>query len=140
MVRVKRAQAWSIDLVIGVLIFLLVAGLFYATILRNQGEDTTTIRISSETIATKLINDPNLRITEDNAISAERIKRLIEKDIDDLRREFGADTEFCVFFEDEKGNLVPIFIDEDDQTKVYHGIGSNSISVSDHPCNSPVDD
>ena len=137
MFRQKKAQAWSIDLVIGVLIFLLVVGLFYATLTRNQSQDTTSIRIASETVATKLVNDPETSIVENNKVSSKKLKELIKQikeEPDLVRQEFGIEGDFCIFFEDERGNLFPIFIDEDDGVDVYHGIGSDRINVTGISC------
>lgn len=135
--HVGRGQAWSIDLVIGVLIFLLVIGLFYVLLMKNFNKDTTELQIASETIATKIIDDKTpaaggVGIIKDERIDKNALEDLAGKDYETLKKEFGITSDFCIFLEDEDGNVINITNNSTKETFV--GIGSSEINISGSPC------
>jgi len=134
----RGGQSWSIDAVIGVLIFLLVIGVFYALLTNNAKEDTTDLKISSETIATKLTDDSKNSIVIDDTISQEKLVELAQKKYLELKKELSVNSEFCVFFKDERGSVINITYEEDGYTYTYVGIGSSKINVSGIPCKEVV--
>jgi Tfp pilus assembly protein PilO len=129
-VHVGKGQAWSIDLVIGVLIFLLVIGLFYVLLIRNFDEDTSELEIASETIATKLVDEEGGIISE-NQVNKDQLKALADKKYDDLKKELEIGTDFCIFLEDEEGNVINI---TDSSGNSFVGIGSSKINISGSAC------
>lgn len=141
----RRGQAWSVDLVVGVLIFLLVIGLFYSLLSRNVNDDTTQLKVESETIANKLSDDTENSLIKNGEVDSEKLKELKTKtlspgDIEDLKAELGISNDFCVFFEDNEGNIVPIVVDDgSDDQEVYYSIGSKDINVSGCECGTPVE-
>lgn len=134
---VGRAQAWSMDLVIGVVIFLLVVGLFFVLFRTSSAADTTDLKVASEVIATKLVTSPTLGIVTGNQIDKTRVQALFARlgqpnGYQTVKDEFGIRSEFCIYLEDEQGNLVNIT----NSTHTMAGIGSNSsgLNVSGTPC------
>lgn len=128
-----RGQTWSMDLIIGVLIFMLAMGVIYALLMSKTREDIAPLRIESEVIATKLTEDPYLQVAANNQLDAKRLGNLTEIDYETLRQEFGAQHEFCIFLKDESGNLTYIV---DNQGRKYTGIGSGNgdLNLSGVPC------
>lgn len=135
----RGGQTWSIDVVIGVLVFLLVLGVFYALLMNNAQTDTTELKIASETIAEKLTSDTETGIVSGEAIDQEKLRAFAMEEYARLKQELGVNTEFCVFFEDENGNVVNITFNDtstfpDGEMVTAVGIGSDSISVANISC------
>ena len=127
-----RGQAWSLDLVFGVLIFMLAVGVIYALLMSKDKDTSTPLRIESEVIATKLATDPLLAVATDNQLDAAKLSTMTGVDYETLRNEMGVKNEFCIYLEDDQGNLVYII----NGTNKYTGIGSGSadLNISGTPC------
>ncbi len=120
----KRGQVWSMDLIIAVLIFLIVAGLFYSLLNMKMKEGKGSLQAESQTIASKLLKDRtrNLKITEKrNKISEDKLKQLTDEDYEKLKKDLGVNNEFCIFFENQDGEIKPINNSENEEVT---GIGS----------------
>jgi hypothetical protein len=120
------------DLVFGVLIFMLAVGVIYALFMSKDRDTTTPLRIESEVIAVKLSNDPLLRVTEENQLNIQKLNNLTTLGYEQLRTQLGVKNEFCIYLEDEQGNVVYII----NGTNKYTGIGSGSaeLNISGTPC------
>ena len=129
----ERGQTWSMDLIIGVLIFMLAVGIIYALLVSKGKENTTPLRIESEVIATKLLEDPWIAVAPENQLDAKKLGNLTEFDYETLRQQFGSQHEFCIFIQDESGNITYIV---DNQGRKYTGIGSGigDLNISGVPC------
>ena len=119
----KTSQAWSIDIIIAILLFVGVIFAFYWIV--SGGTESKEEELKKD--ATIVLE--NLNITEDIS----QIDELREEDYQDLKRKLRVENEFCVYFEDEEGNLV--YIDPDDADLL--GIGSEEIKIDDKPCGIP---
>lgn len=128
----RGGQSWSIDVVIGVVIFLLVIGVFYALLTNSAKEDATDLKIASESVATKLTNDQKIGIITNEAVDKQKLVTLTKKTYLQLKQELGTDAEFCIFFENENGSVINITDAETGNT--YIGIGSKKINISGIPC------
>ena len=131
-----RGQAWSMDLIIGVLVFMLAIGIIYTVLSGKDRGDIAPLRIESEVIATKLSDDPTYRIADNNQIDQERLEVLLgnaTQDYEGLKAAFGVKNEFCIYLRDESGNLTYIV---DGDGNAYSGIGSGSgeFNLSGTPC------
>jgi hypothetical protein len=138
----ERGQAWSMDLVIGVLIFFLAIGVIYTLLLNRNTADTTPLRLESEVVATKLTSDPALQVGENNVADPDRMVALAQRaalDYDQLKADLGVKNEVCIYLQDKDGNLIYL-VNSTDPTKRYNGIGpgSNELNLSGLPCGSLV--
>jgi hypothetical protein len=129
------------DLIIGVLVFMLAIGIIYTVLAGKDRGNIAPLRIESEVIATKLSDDPVYRIADNNQIDQERLEVLLGNataDYEGLKAAFGVKNEFCIYLRDENGNLTYI-VDANGQT--YSGIGSGSgeFNLSGIPCGCKVD-
>ena len=133
----RSGQAWSMDLVIGVIIFMLAAGIIFTLLVNREQEDTAPLRIESEVIATKLTTDPILQIAPNNQLDAEKLSLLAEREYESLRKDLGVNNEFCIFIQDESGQL--LYVLDGDGNK-YTGIGSGNgeLNLSGTPCGQQV--
>lgn len=108
----RKAQAWSIDLIIAVVIFVLVIMIFYTLLVREPKADVKTLQKESRIIADK-ISDTN---------SASDCAFLDGKDIDtnkmkscfnltsprQFKDENNINSRFCIFMVDQNGKLISV--------------------------------
>lgn len=129
----RRGQAWSLDLVVAVIIFLLAVGIIYEFLLGRERGDLAQLRIESEVIATKLADDPLLQVAVNKQLDTTRMAGLATKSYDELKSDLGVKHEFCIFLQDENGNLIYIV---DGLGNKYTGIGSGDgqLNLSGTPC------
>ncbi len=141
--RSRKGQALSVDLVIGVLIFLVALGAIYSLLGSRQQEDPTPLRIESEVIATILTSNASsqqLQVADNNQLSMDQLGMLAHQaqgDYGSLKEQLGIKNEFCIYLQDDQGNLV--YIRDQNGTR-YSGIGSGSddLNVSGVECGRPV--
>jgi hypothetical protein len=134
-----KGQAWSIDLILGVLIFLISLGIIYSLLLGRNQENPATLRIESEVIATKLVTDPSVQVASDNALDVSKVVALTSQQYDALKQQLGAKHDFCIYLQDDQGNLVYI-VDPATGDK-YPGVGSKTgdFNLSGWPCGKKCD-
>lgn len=138
----KRAQSWSMDLVIGFVIFLLAVGIIYAVLTSKSKEDTAPLRVDSEAVATKLTTpeasqDQKVLVADKNQLDIGKLNDLTQADYNKLKQQFGVNNDFCIYLLDENGNTVYL---RDSAGKNYTGIGPNStkFNISGTPCGRAV--
>ena len=114
MVKIKsKAQSWSIDVALGVLIFIVAFFIVYALSSESPNEKAGSLK-----------QDASLVIKQ--VSSQQELNELKSKTYDDLKRKFKVEGDFCIYLEDEKGNLIPI--------GNQRGIGSSDITIAGLPC------
>lgn len=142
MQRGGKGQAFSMDLVIGVLIFMLALGIIYSLLAKGTGDESATLRIESEVIAERLTSSSG--IAQQNQLQMEglaAVAQSAEIDYDALREQLGVQGEFCIYLTDENGNLV--YIQDPATNKKYPGVGSSNGDITltqwDIPCGKACD-
>lgn len=124
----KRAQIWSLDLMVAVGIFIVVIITFFYIInqlsktnkfleLTTEGKIISDVLISSEP-------EEDLSTVVENIVKEEKLMELANKNYDDLKRELGIKGDFYIHFEDEDGNIIYI----DDEEGIV-GIGSGEVEI-----------
>ena len=105
---VSKAQVWSMDLIIAVVIFLLAIGVFYFFTEGKVDENTSKLYIESQIIANRLTGDENISIVKDGAIDDEKLQKLVLKgdDYEKLKEELGVHDDFCMVLRDQEGNII----------------------------------
>ena len=84
-------------------------------------------RISAEAAA----ENSNLSIIGDNELNQIKVEDLIGQDYEEIKKQLRIENEFCIYLEDEEGNL--IFLNQS-ETENITGIGSSDINISGIPC------
>jgi len=133
----RKAQAWSLDLIIGVLIFMVAAGIVISLLTDRDNQDPAPLRVESEVVATKLVTQEDLQIAPGNQLNMAALYALAAnatKDYDATRGKLGVQNEFCIYLQDEEGNLIfikdPSDLDESDGINTYAGVGSATGEVN----------
>lgn len=124
------------DLIIGVLVFMLAIGVVYSLLTGQQQEDVAPLRIESEVVATKLTSDQSLKVADSNKLDMSKLSSLAtlaEQNYTELKKELGIEHEFCIYVQDEEGNL--IYIDAGSGER-FTGVGSGTsdVNLSNVPC------
>ena len=129
MIRISsKAQSWSIDIALGVIIFIGAFFVFYALLNANPNAKAGALNQESSSIIKQIASaESPLRVVDNNEVNISRVNELKNLSYDELKRRFRAESDFCLFFEDENGYLVLI-------NNSYKGIGSPDINLSGTPC------
>ncbi|MGV8162726.1 MAG: hypothetical protein ACP5N2_05350 [Candidatus Nanoarchaeia archaeon] len=106
----KRAQTWSIDLVLGVVIFLLVVIVIYSLIASRPVQESQ-LRDDADKIYSRLDtrsdkNDQVPKIIEGNSISYEELENLYAEDYDTLKAKLGITTDFCIIVVTDNNGII----------------------------------
>jgi len=127
----SKAQSWSIDISIGVVVFIAAFVVVYVLLGANQNPEIDNLRDEATIIIKEVVSDESkLRIVDNNEINITRLNDLKSIDYEELKRKFRIEGDFCIYIEDEQGNIVLI-----DDT--YKGIGSPNIDIGGTPCSLP---
>ena len=123
-----KAQAWSVDITLAIVIFMGIFLVIFA--LFNQGSVEKTKNLQQEAaIVIKQISggDTSLRIVRNNEVNISKIEELKNLSYEELKSRLRIEGDFCIYFEDGKGNVILI-------NNSYRGIGASSINISGVPC------
>ena len=128
----KKSQSMSIDILIGVIVFLAVFIVFYGILNPQQGSKAKNLKNDATTVIQQVSSiDAPYKIVEKEEINESRFVELKNLTYDEIKRNLRVDGDFCIFIEDNKCNIVLL-------NNTYIGIGSSIINVSDIPCNQSV--
>lgn len=127
-----RSQAWSLDLILGVIIFLSLSVLFL-TILFSSGEETA-LRNDADRIYSQFDSEStpstNYGVFRGNSVSQEGLEALYNASYDEVRAELDISGDFCiVVVNEDTGGIKSIEGQEgnkssfgDDRVEVSEGI------------------
>ncbi len=123
-----KAQTWSIDIILGVIIFLGAFLVFYAMIDTESTSKEKGLKEDAATVIKQIASEgAPLSIIGDDKINETKLNLLKNISYDELKRQFRIEGDFCIYFEDDHGYIVLI-------NKSYRGIGSANINLSGAPC------
>lgn len=129
----KKAQTWSLDVMVATGMFVIVIISFFYIIsltsatsktdeLLREGEDIQDILISSK-------QEESLNIVVGRIIDENKLNDLAEEDYENLKKQLGVRGDFCIHFEDDEGNI--IYINESTKRA---GIGSSRVYIGGMAC------
>jgi len=126
--RKQKSQAWSFDIMLATVIFLGTLFYFFLIMSNSQEDMATELKRDTEQIVNSFFSKSNeLNVVDGEEVDESKLENLLEQDYGDLKKQIGTEHEFCIYLEDENGNV--IFINSS-----FTGIGSNEINVSGIPC------
>ena len=129
----KNAQTFSTDALVAVTIFILAAVMLYYIAVpgANSGASKKVqddaIRLPAQLSAQLNLSAIFIRGTK---IDNDRLSAALNLSYESLKDLFGIDSDFCIYLEDDKGNIVPM------QGKV--GVGSPLVNFSGKACNATI--
>ena len=123
-----KAQSWSIDIALGVIVFMAALFIFYSLLNSNTGAKASNLKEQASLVIRQIGSEESpLSIVEDKEINLSRLNELKNLSYDELKRRLRIEGDFCIYIEDENGNIVLI-------NNSYKGIGSPDINLSGTPC------
>jgi hypothetical protein len=106
---VRKGQTYSMDLIIGAVIFILLVVVFLALLLVNRSQDTD-LRSQIDSIFngfdTQSTSSGAIKIFNGNNIDRDKLIELFESDYATVKRELGIRDDFCIIFTDSTGGLI----------------------------------
>ena len=129
----KKAQTWSLDVMIAIFIFIVVIiGFFYILDMSSKPDEAEKLKDEGETVPDILISSEtgeNQSAVLEKKVDEGKIDELVERSqtkegYENLKKELGIEGEFYIHFEDDEGNI--IYINESAETV---GIGSNEVTI-----------
>ena len=105
----RRAQIWSMDLAVGVIVFLLVIGIVFFFLNSQQERNRSRLRIESQLVADRLTGLHDLSFVSQGQINESVLAKLVnmsETDYATLRSSLGLRDDFCVLFVDGQENII----------------------------------
>ena len=111
----------------GVSIFISAFFIVYALLNADPSSKTSNLNEEASNVIKQIASeDAPLSIIEKNQLSEKKLVDITSVPYSDLKRRLRVGGDFCIYIEDEKGNIVPI-------GKSY-GIGSPNIVIGDKKC------
>lgn len=129
MKREKIGQTWSIDLIIGVIVFMLIVATFYAFIGSKSESSIEDLKEDATVASSKLLTEDGSSpsIIRNGEIQQTDLNALCDQTYNDVKAKLGIESEFCIYLEDANGNIIPC----GSGTYKKAGIGNNEdINVS----------
>jgi len=130
----QKAQSWSVDIILAVIVFMIAFFIFYATLESNPETKVSDLKEEASTVIEQVADEESpLKAVDNGVIDVNEWNRLKAYNYDDLKRKLRTGGDFCIYIEDERGNIVQI--DPNDPGSV--SIGSSAIKIRDTPCSPP---
>lgn len=124
----RKSQAWSVDVILAVVIFMGAFFLYYAIANSSSSSDVTALKADASSVIKQVSNEGDpLSIVSKQEINITKVSELKDMNYDELKSQFRVEGNFCIYIEDEQGNLVMI-------NNSYRGVGSPNINISGVPC------
>lgn len=124
----SKSQSWSIDIALGVVIFIAAFFLFYLLLNADPNVKVGDLKEEASAVIKEVTAEgSSIRIIDGKEINESRLGELKNLSYNELKRRLGIESDFCLYFEDKNGYIVLI-------NSSYKGVGSSSINLSDTPC------
>lgn len=131
--KMKKAQTFSTDAIVAVAMFIIaVIMLFYLSGPAAENRQSERLQSEAEKLPKVLGSEQNISavFVEGSKIDDEKLREAVNLSYDNLKDLLGVDSDFCIYLEDENGNIVPM------EGKV--GIGSPLANFSGRGCNETI--
>ena len=124
----SKSQAWSIDIILGVILFMAAFLIFYMLLNVNQNTKLAQLKEEAAIVAKQITAEYSIvGIVNDAELNETKMVKLKNTSYQDLKRILKIEGDFCIFLEDDKGNVVLI-------NQSFRGIGAPNINISKTPC------
>ena len=124
----KKAQTWSTDAIVAVTLFIFAAIiLFYLTGPATTNKQSELLQADADKLPSILSSPQNSTpgFVRSARVDDGKLSRALNQSYDALKNSFGIRSDFCIYFEDDHGNIVPI------NGKI--GIGSPLVNFTGQP-------
>jgi len=123
-----KAQAWSLDILLALVLFIGAIFVFFAFFLNSPGSKEKELQREAAHIIENLgSEDTNISIIEKTSINNSKLDTLLQQNYSVIKNKLRIQNDFCVYIEDENGNI--LYLNSSTIAK-----GSSKINVSGLPC------
>ncbi|MFH0867722.1 MAG: hypothetical protein V1831_00240 [Candidatus Woesearchaeota archaeon] len=124
----KKSQTWSMDIMIAIVIFMGTIFIFYSILNNNPDDKTRELQEDASRVLKNIASeDSDVGIIEGVEVNKTRLEELLGEDYSEIKKKLRVKNEFCLFLEDENGNIIYL-------TPEQAGVGSEKINISGIPC------
>lgn len=130
MQKMKKGQTFSTDAIVAVVMFVIaVIMLYYLSGPATTNKQSEKLQSEAEKLPATLSSQQNLTsvFIQGSKIDEQKLRESINLSYDNLKSLLGVESDFCIYLEDENGNLVPM--------EEKAGIGSPLVNFSGKGCN-----
>ena len=132
-----RAQVWSVDVLLAVVIFVAVILIFYTTMNRNRATELQDLEAEAGNLKLELEQNYLFGFIIEDEIDEAKFRAFIENatvNYTELKEKLGINGDFCIFFEDSDGNVIVLNVSGSN----YTGIGGSNVTIGGTPCGIPI--
>ena len=123
----RKAQSWSIDIIFGIIVFMAAFFVFFIVLSQDPTGKINRLKEEASSILRQLVSSDDLGIVDGTEVNLSKTSKLKNTQYEDLKRRFRVNSDFCIYMEDSKGNIIII-------NDSYKGIGAQSINISGTAC------
>ena len=124
----RKSQAFSMDIMLAIVIFLGAIFITYSVLQGGKGGKAKNLEKDASLVLDNLASQDNkVGIVNGIEIDQTKLQALLETTYPQLKEKIRAGSDFCVYLEDEEGNIIYL-----SNNKV--GIGSDKITISNKDC------
>ncbi len=133
-ILLKKGQNWSLDLIIGIVIFVLILSIFYLLISKGSHSDVDAMkgnagRIMNYFDAEK--SETGYAILNGNTVNVTALEELYNSgNYDQIRSELGITGEFCIVLEDSNSRIIVMDTTSPTDDAVIYGFGGEELNIS----------
>jgi hypothetical protein len=129
-----KAQTWSMDLIIAMVIFVLIITIFYSLLSSPQNLKPQQLQEEGQKIASKLESSPTTcDILDHGDIDRDQLQKCFASNPEVFRQQAGLTSHFCIYIQDQNGRTIAI-PDSTDVTKSRLGFGDSEMKVAQKNC------
>jgi len=138
--EMERAQVWSVDVLLAVVIFVSVILVFYVTMSARSKPGMKTLETNADDLKVELEKNYDLGFINKDDINQQKFLAFLgnaTNNFTGLKKKLGISGNFCIFFEDSDGNIIFIS-DEAQNINNFTGVGSNETCISGYYCSTDI--
>ncbi len=129
--REKCGQAWALEVLLAVSVFVIIFVFVFSLIGFSQDDPYKKLQSQTISLANAVTQDSTFAFVSRGQVDKEKFAELATMNYRDLKKKLGIKDDFCIFFEDSEGNMVNVSVGG----KTYTAIGNgSSINLSGVPC------
>ena len=130
----KNGQTWSIDLIVGVIIFMMIIAVFYAFLTAKSDKGLEGLKDDARVVNSKVSNTDDLAVNLINQgdINETKYQELCQYDYESIKALLGVENDFCIYL--EENNAVIPCTNKDGKQQAGIGNGKDIILYDNVAC------
>ena len=123
----KKGQAWSVDAIVGVFLFIVImTGVLFFTFTRGSEDKAANLDEEGEKVYEHLAGETRNTPIENKQVDP---KEILQLNYTEIKQKLGLKDDFCIYFVDEKGNLIYL-----NESGAVTGKGSPKVVINGISC------